>query len=192
MNETNLGNRLIQIVEMNPVLVRAFKQASALQIDRYYIGAGCITQTVWNYLCGRPLNDGIKDLDFVFFDEDVSYEKEDMIIRRVTETFGDLPYQLDVKNQARVHLWYEKRFGYPIQPYGTLEEAIGFWPTTATSIGLSRSSEGEWKLCAPFGLDDLFALIVRANKAQITKPYYEQKAARWKGKWPALTVIPWE
>ncbi|SDW19551.1 hypothetical protein SAMN05518855_1001610 [Paenibacillus sp. CF384] len=133
---------LTRIVLMNPVLENVLVKASSLQLEHYYIGAGCVTQTVWNYLCGRPLNDGIKDLDFVYYDEDLSYDKEGEIIDRVRAAFGELPYQLDVKNQARVHLWYEDRYGYSIQPYRSLEAAINSWPTTSTAIGLRRTEDG--------------------------------------------------
>ena len=46
-------------------------------------------------------------------------------------------------------------------------------------------------IVAPFGLDDLFALVVRPNKALVTQAVYEAKAARWRQHWPGLTIIPW-
>ena len=82
--------------------------------------------------------------------------------------------KLDVKNQARVHVWYEQHFGYSIRPYQSLEEAINTWPTTATAVGIRRWNE-EWKIYAPYGLNDLFGKIVRANKAQITQEIFEKK-----------------
>jgi hypothetical protein len=48
-----------------------------------------------------------------------------------------------------------------------------------------------WRACAPFGLDDLFGLIVRPNKSLVDRNVYEAKAARWAALWPRLTVIPW-
>ncbi|WDH96587.1 nucleotidyltransferase family protein [Paenibacillus urinalis] len=149
-------------------------------------------QSIWNYVCGLPVNYGIHDIDFVYFDSDLSYDKECEVIDKVNQRFGDLPIRLDIKNQSRVHLWYENHFGYPIDPYSSLEEAINTWPTTATAIGMRKDENGEWSIYAPFGLNDLFSLIVRANKSQITKEIYEEKADRWKGKWPALTIIPWD
>jgi hypothetical protein len=81
----------------------------------------------------------------------------------------DIPLEFDVKNQARVHLWYEKKFGYPIQPYRSVEAAINTWPTTATAIA-ARIDECGYKICAPFGLNDLLGMIVRPNKTQINWP----------------------
>ena len=45
---------------------------------------------------------------------------------------------------------------------------------------------------APFGLADLFALVVRANRVQITPAIYQGKVARWRRCWPDLTVLPWD
>ena len=41
------------------------------------------------------------------------------------------------------------------------------------------------------GLDDLFGLVVRANKAQITRAIYEAKLARWRQFWPSLRFVAW-
>lgn len=182
---------LITIVQSSPILNHVFEKASALSIDHYYIGAGCITQTVWNHVLQLPLEHGINDIDFVYYDVDLSPDKECKVIDRVSGQFGAVPFKLDVKNQARVHLWYEQRFGYPITPYASLEAAINSWPTTATAIGMRKNSRGDWAVYAPFGLNDLFGLIVRANKTQIKEEIYDKKVQRWTQQWPGLNVIPW-
>lgn len=99
---------------------------------------------------------------------------------------------IEVTNEARVHLWYEQHFGYGIHPYRSVEEAIGSWPTTATSVGVRYDEIGAFVVRAPYGLDDLFGLIVRPNTRQITKDIYLAKTRRWLDAWPKLTVIPWD
>ncbi|WP_216234699.1 hypothetical protein [Paenibacillus sp. GP183] len=47
MSETQLEN-LIEIVLKNPILNELLNRAHQLNIDNYYIGAGCVNQTVWN------------------------------------------------------------------------------------------------------------------------------------------------
>lgn len=182
-----------KIVMKNEILKEVFLKAPLLDLTDYYIGAGCLTQTIWNYLSGFLLNYGIDDYDIVFFNnEDLSFESEDKVVQKVKKLFNDLPIKVDVKNQARVHLWYKKHFGYDIHPYISLESAINSWPTTATAIGARRDSDGEWKIYAPFGLNDLFGKIIRSNKAQITKDIYEKKVKRWSSNWSDLIIIPWE
>lgn len=98
--------------------------------------------------------------------------------------------QIDIKNEARVHLWYKRYFGYTINPYSSIESAINTWPTTASSIGV-RIKEGELIVYAPFGMNDMFGQIVRANKSQITEEIYIKKCEKWKSKWESLTVLKW-
>lgn len=184
---------LESIVMSSKIIGTAIERASLLNFDHYYIGAGCIVQTVWNYLSNNPLEYGIKDIDFVYFDDkNLDFEAENTVISQVKELYSDLNIEVDVKNQARVHLWYKSHFGNDIEPYRSLEAAINTWPTTATSIGVRKEKDGEFKVYAPFGLNDLFGKVVRANKAQITEQVYENKVARWLDKWPDLKVIPWE
>lgn len=156
-----------------------------------WLVAGAIAQTIWNDAFGRAANAGIKDADIVYFDaDDLSEEAELKEEAQLRDRFVRLGLKLDVKNEARVHLWYEKKFGYPIPPYQSTAAAIASFPTTATSIGV-RWCGGRFECCAPYGLDDLFGLIVRPNKRQITPVIYEAKVARWQNEWPQLTFLVW-
>jgi uncharacterized protein len=157
-----------------------------------WLVAGSIAQTVWNLGCGQPAELGLKDVDLIYFDDqDLSFDAEASHERRLRDLFRRLPIKLDVKNEARVHLWYEERFGYAIKAYLSSAYAIGTFPTTATAVGVRRI-RGKLECCAPFGLDDLFSLVVRPNKRQITRAIYEAKVDRWCTIWPRLTFLPWE
>lgn len=183
---------LIEIVQENAAILAVLTRAQDLQLTDYYIGAGCIAQTVWNYLSGYHLTHGINDIDFVYYhSQDPSFSAEDLIINKAKSLFADIPVHVDIKNQARVHLWYEQHFGYAIKPYRSLEEAINSWPTTATAVGLRKTGE-RWKVYAPYGLNDLFGKIVRANKLQITKEIYEKKIEKWASSWSDLRILPWD
>ena len=179
-----------EIIMSNGVLCSLLTDAENLGLD-YYIGAGCIAQTIWNYQMNQDLNYGISDIDFVYYDSsDLSFEAERRIIKRVKNELDNCPINLDIKNQARVHIWYKEHFGYDIEPYHSLEEAINTWPTTATSIGV-RLERNKLIIYAPFGLNDVFGLIVKANKAQITEKIYLEKVNKWKAKWSSLRIVPW-
>ncbi|GHV10218.1 hypothetical protein FACS189485_23220 [Spirochaetia bacterium] len=183
--------QLKKIIVSNVILKEALETAKNISLKNYYIGAGCIAQTIWNHQMKFELIHGISDIDFVYYDNsDLSFEAEKSIIESINKQFVQYPIKLDIKNQARVHLWYKDHFGYDIKPYNSIENAINAWPTTATSIGV-RFENDDLKIYAPFGLNDLFGMIVRANKAQITKEIYLQKVSKWKTKWPTLTIIPW-
>ena len=183
--------RLGKIVRSNRILDDILGKADTLGLENYYIGAGCVAQTVWNYQMNYEPANGISDIDFVYYDNsDLSPEAEKNIIERIEREFIHCQIKLDIKNQARVHLWYRDHFGYDIKPHKSIEDAINTWPTTATAIGVKRE-DGIFKIYAPFGLNDLFGMIVRANKTQITEEIYMQKVNKWITKWPALTIIPW-
>lgn len=182
---------LRDIVLQSPALYDILTRAQTLGLSDYYIGAGCITQTVWNRLSGYPPDYGISDVDLVYYDSNLEQAAEERVADQARQLFADIPFPIDVKNEARVHLWYEERFGYAIPPYASLEDAINTWPTTATSMGLRIEAGNHWRVYAPFGLNDLFGRIIRANKAQITEGIYYAKAGKWCKKWPELKVIPW-
>lgn len=181
---------LHDILSQNPVLFEVIKGSVALGLENYYIGAGCVCQTVWNFQNGLDLMYGISDIDFAYFDEDLSYEKEDRVIQQVKQKFQGLPVEIDVKNQARVHLWYKDHYGYGLRPYASVEDAINTWPTTATAAGV-RMRGDTLAVYAPFGLNDLFGQIVRPNKTQITEETYLKKCEKWSSRWNTLTFIPW-
>jgi hypothetical protein len=80
----------------------------------WWLTAGAVFQTVWNGLDRHAPGAGIADHDFFYYDaSDLSYEAEDIVIRRAATLFGDLGVTVEVRNEARVHLWHESRFGVP-------------------------------------------------------------------------------
>lgn len=182
---------LFSILSKNKVLMEIIREAEKLGLDFYYIGAGCICQSVWNYQNHFEPMYGISDVDLVYFDDvDLSYETEELIVDEVRHRFSHLPVAIDVKNQARVHLWYQDYYGYALKPYDSLESAIDSWPTTASAVGV-RMERGEFIVYAPYGLNDMFGQIVRPNKTQITEETYRHKCEKWLAKWDSLTIMEW-
>ena len=184
--------RSLQTILMeSPTISEVLHRVEALGLPACYLGAGCIAQTVWNHFSGEEPAAHIKDLDLAYFDpHDLTKESEAGHEEEAETLFKDIPIGIDVKNQARVHLWYEAHFGYPIDPYPSVEAAISSWPTTATCIGV-RNHKEDFIVHAPYGLNDLFGMIVRPNKIQITEEIYLEKINRWKACWPALKIVPW-
>ena len=184
-------NILEKIIMESEVLNKILKVLDENFGYDYYVAAGSINQTIFNYYHGYPLDNGIDDIDIVYFDKDTSYEKEDKIIKEVSELLKDINIRLDIKNQARVHLWYGKKFGHEIDANKSVEEAISKWGTTVTCIGV-RISNGKFKVYAPYGLNDLFKMTIRPVKDNFIKEDYYKKCAKWKEKWKLLTIIPWD
>lgn len=144
-----------------------------------------------NCLCGRDKRDGVKDCDINYFDAaDVSCAADDAVIRRGAELFADVNATVEISNEARVHLWYEKKFGVPRPEYSSTEEAIATFPSTSSAFGI-RLRDGHLDVYAPNGFTDLFALRTLPNPMLAPRHVYESKTARWRQQRPELEVIPW-
>jgi hypothetical protein len=192
VTDSRLVQRLEAALRQNRCLWQILCRFDEITLPDAWLVAGAVAQTVWNLSLGRPAELGIKDVDLVYFDAtDLSLEAEVAQEQRLRRQFKTLPVQLDVKNEARVHLWYHRTFGYSIPPYSLTKAAIDTFPTTATSIGVRRRAN-RFECYAPFGLDDLFALAVRPNKAQVTAGIYEAKLTHWREQWPQLTYLDWD
>ena len=48
-------------LEGNETLVEVLRRAARLDLPGWYVAAGCLYQTVWNVLSGRPAGQGIKE-----------------------------------------------------------------------------------------------------------------------------------
>ena len=161
-----------------------------LALPDAWLVSGCLVQTVWNVLTGRVVDYGISDYDIFYFDPDTSWETEDAVIRRLKEHFVPLHVEIEVRNQARVHLWYPEKHGLPYPPLSCSTDGIDRFLTQNTQVGIRRTRDG-YALYAPRGFDDIAGLIVRPNPGPNFSPAnYAEKAARWKSLWPELTVLP--
>lgn len=184
--------RLERLVARSPLLSAVVAGWNGIALPDCYLVAGAVAQSAWNDAFGFDMAHGITDIDLIYYDPaDLSAEAEAAHASRMRALFARLPVWIDVKNEARVHLWYEAKFGYPIKPYASSADAITTFPTTAGSVGLRPGPDG-LIIEAPYGLSDLFGLIVRPNRKQITRAIYEAKVARWSALWPGLTVMPWD
>lgn len=130
MAEQSACARLAAALRANALLSEALDRLPSLHLPDWYLGAGCIAQTVWNLAHGMPAHEGILDYDLVYFDPDLSEAAELSARDRSRALLADLGLRLEVKNQARVHVWYRERFGYDIRPYASSRDAIETWPTT--------------------------------------------------------------
>lgn len=181
---------LEQILRMNTKLMAILEILEKDGLQNCYVAAGAINQTVFNYYHDYKIDYGIKDYDIVYFDGDLSYEKEDLVIKRLTPLLDGIGVDVDIKNEARVYLWYYEKYGELRDPYVSVEDAIASWGATVTCIGV-RLVNGKLDIYAPYGLDNLFGMIVRPVKRDFKKENYDVRASRWIKKWPKLSKIEW-
>lgn len=172
--------------------MEVLQRAATLDLPGWYVAAGCLFQTVWNVVTDRAPANGIKDYDIIYFDgRDLSWEAEDAVIKSGRELFVGLPAEVEIRNEARVHLWYEDKFGVVCPPYESTEAAIDSFAATTCCLGVRLEAGGRWRVYAPHGLSDLFNLVLRPNPVLAPQSVYETKSARWREEWPELTVLDW-
>ena len=192
--QSDLRARFLDIVLRNETVRRLADLLAGLELPDSYVAAGCLCQTVWNHMSGFPPSHGVTDYDVLYCDlEDLSWEGEDRIIRRCTAAFADLDVDVQVRNQARVHLWYPEKFGVPHKPLRSTREGIDSFLHCCSALGYGglRKTPDSYDVYAPFGFDDVFGMVVRPNYLYSLAERYEEKADRWRRTWPGVTVAPW-
>ena len=185
------AERFLELVLRNPTNERILRRLPDLDLPDCHLVAGCLFQTVWNCLSGKRPDEDILDYDVFYFDAtDLSWEAEDVVIHRCSRAFADVDAEIQVRNQARVHLWYANKYGIACPPLDSSRDGIDHFLNESSCFGV-RVDGGEFEIYAPFGYDDVFAMIARPNRRRELPHVYHQKAARWSIAWPALTVVPW-
>jgi hypothetical protein len=182
--------RLTGILRASPTLMRVMEGVRGLGLPDWRLVSGCVYQTAWNHLTGREPDYGLKDYDAVYFDSDTSYEAEDVFIRQAAAAFAPpLDAMVEVRNQARVHLWFEGKFGEPYAPLGCTDEALERFVCPAFAVGARLEADGRITLAAPFGLGDLFAMRLRPNPNRtISAAAFARVSDSARARWPELTI----
>lgn len=187
--EESLQKQLEEILYASPLFQILFEKASEIDLPNWYIAGGCITQSIWNSKLGLDPLHGLKDVDLVYYQANQSEGDEELTRKTIKDLFHYLPIPIDVINEARVHEWYPKKFGYEIMAYKSTEDGISCW-LPAFSIGV-RPETYSLKIYSSFGLSDAFAMVVKPNKRQITENIFNQMVSRLKKDWPTIQVLPW-
>jgi hypothetical protein len=194
LQELSTGEQTAQferIVRLNPVVEAILARMGTLALPDCWLAAGALFQTVWNVLSERDPAEGIRDYDLNYFDaSDLSWEAEDAAIRAALDGLAGIDAEIEIRNEARVHLWYEEKFGVPSPPYRSTRHAISTFPNCSSCVGM-RMVAGRCEVFAPYGLSDLFAMRARPNPLLAPASVYAAKTDRWRREWPRLTVLPW-
>src|SRR4029077_18641595 len=187
--ESKCRERLSAILTAPPLLMQVLSVARHLSLPDWLVFSGAVYQPVLNHLTGRPLDYGIKDYDFGYFDaSDLSYEAEDAVIRRVKAAFDEpLRSMVEVRNQARVHLWFPAKFGEAYGPLSCTAQALERFASATFAVGVQLEPDDRLHIEAPFGLADLFGLRLRPNPRWKTV-HFARTSAGVRRRWPELVI----
>ena len=191
-SDQDRADRFAAIIRTDPELMRLLAALRSVRLPQWRLVAGCLYQTVWNVLTGRPPRTGIKDYDLIYFDDrDLSWAAEDAVICRVGAATRGCLGPVETRNQARVHLWFEDRFGITYPRLSSADAALVHYASIVHAIGVRLEDDDRLDVAAPFGYDDLFAMVIRPNLALDNAATHTRKALRAQTIWHELTIVPW-
>jgi hypothetical protein len=173
------------ILTADPLRRHVLDLVGSLGLPDCWIGAGFIRNAVWDNLHGKAPFRPVGDVDVLWFDRGRTDASED---RKLEATLRAMVPSIDwsVKNQARMH----RRNDDP--PYASATDAMRHWPETATAVAARQAGSAEYEIAAPFGLEDLFTLVLRPTPRFAGEKYLifrdRVRTKRWLETWPLLRV----
>ena len=133
-------------------------------------------------------------IDVIYYNPDDLSIDADLLYYEKIHSFVEknhLPYLVDVSNEARMHLWKEKKEEVRVRPYRSSEDAISRWIATVHAVGITKSGN-HLQVFAPYGLSDIFSRTIRPIKHEgNSKELYEKKANSWRQRFPNVHIVPW-
>jgi uncharacterized protein len=180
-----------EIVRGTPWLMEALRAVRDVDPPDWLVSAGALRNAVWDRLHGFATPTPLADVDVGFFDAaDLSPARDRSVEDALRTRLPDVPWQ--ARNQAAVHLWYEARFGYAVEPLASTADAVATFPETAVCVGVRLEPDDALGVVAPYGLDDLLGLVHRHNPTRASVEIYEERLAskRITERWPRVSVVP--
>ena len=181
---------LRDLLQADVWFMRLLHAAASLALPDWALAGGVIRDTVWDKLCHRRTRTPVGDVDLVYFDAvDADTVHNAEAERALAEVLGDVRW--DVKNEAGIHRWYQTHLGEVIPAFGSLEEAIKFFPETCVAVGVTLVGSADLRVIAPVGLDDLLGLVMRRNSFRTGPDYFARRLEekRIRQKWPSVSII---
>jgi len=177
---------LLSLIADDGWMMEVLTAAASLALPDWWIGAGFVRGKAWDALHGYRRRTPLADVDVVYFDPgDLSRAAERRAEQKLCGRLADVPWS--VRNQARMH----RKHGDA--PYRDTEDALRHWLETPTCVAVTLRGDDTLMLVAPYGLDDLLAMVVRPTASARRRPeqYHERLTRKdWQGLWPRLTVLP--
>ncbi|WP_114086434.1 nucleotidyltransferase family protein [Thalassospira profundimaris] len=185
------ARRFVSMVRKNLHIQVILDRMAHFGLNDWWLTAGCLAQTIWNIQAGYDPTAHIDDYDLFYFDPDTGFEAEDRVIKQVTALFDDVPVRVEMRNQARVPIWYEPKFGFAYGDVYRASDGIDRFAYQTTAIALRQHPTGDFEIYAPFGLEKVLLGRVVPNPVLPVAAIYRQKTDRWRKIWPHLSIQPW-
>lgn len=187
---SDLNAELVAIVRADAGLMSVLTTVRGLDLPDWLVFSGAVYQSVWNARTGRAAGYGRKDFDIGYFDPDTSWDAEDAVIQRVAAAFdAPLRSEVEVRNQARVHLWHPQKFGGSYAALQNTDEALTRFVAPCFAVGVRLEEDDEITVAAPFGLDNVFNLTIRPTPGRPIAKDWDRIIEKAKARWPELNIV---
>jgi uncharacterized protein len=181
---------LERLIRASEWFMRVLRAARVCGAPDCWVGGGVLRDLVWDQLHGGFVPERVKDVDVAFFDPtDLRPERDRAVEDELVRLLPGVRW--DAKNQAAVHLWYQRHFGLEVQPLTSAADGVGTWPETATAVAMRLAADGRLAIVAPCGLSDLLDGVCRRNPRRVSVEEFRRRvrAKRVADRWPAVRVI---
>lgn len=182
--------QLHQLIRQDERMMAILRTVRRCNPPDWLVGAGLLRNLVWDHLHGYRQLTPPRDIDVAFFDaSDLSPERDAEVTVQLASMMPGVAWE--ATNQAAVHLWYADVFGQTVSPFTSTTEAIATWPETATCTAVHLLPDDSLQIVAPFGLEDLFQMVLRRNPARVTEAQFQQRLRdkKTQQKWPQVRII---
>lgn len=180
-------DELCRLVRGNARVMQLLRSVAALGLAQWCIAAGVVRNLVWDHLHGYSEPTIPTDVDVLFFDNERTEPEYERQIQSALAS-RQPSVRWEVVNQATVHAYT----GDPV-PYRSITEAMSRWVDPMTAVGVALGRGDTISVVAPFGLDDLFSMVVRPHLVapRAAQIYRDRVAAKnWCARWPKVRVVP--
>ncbi|MDB5725105.1 MAG: hypothetical protein JWQ16_1859 [Novosphingobium sp.] len=178
-------SRIVDWIKNDPMRWALLGYVRELALPDCWIGAGFVRNAVWRILHDMP-SALTGDVDVIWFDVSDASEARDQSLEAQLR-IASPGIDWSVNNQARMH------HGNGDAAYLSTEDAMRFWPETATAVAVRRTSTNDCELVAPLGLDDLLELKLRpaGDFAHRKRAIFEKRVRekRWLQEFSCLKLI---
>lgn len=178
----SLELQLYEITKSDDWMLSVLQNVRDLRLQDCWIGAGFVRNKIWDIKHCKNRTE-LNDIDVIYYNKQHSSKVKDANLELKLKNIHP-NYNWSVKNQARMHLRNNHA------PYANCEDAISFWPETATAIAIRLNDKDEIEYIAPYGLNDLFYLVVQPTpNFDLTMYKHRIEKKDWKKTWNKLTIL---
>lgn len=107
----------------------------------------------------------------------------------MTGPAGERSPKVRTYKQSCVPLWFKAKFGEDYAPIASTAEALPWFVAPAFAVSVRLESDDSVTVVAPFGLDDVFDMVIRPNPLRPLAKDWAKVTTEAKARWPELTVL---